>query len=297
MKEREQGFICVARDFLKHPRFAPRGAFTEAEAWLWIVNAAAFKAIRVPIVSGRHKTTARIERGQLTFSIRFMAQAWRWSPGRVARFLNELEMDTSIDTQTVGGQTLITLCNYDTWQMRPKGATGKTGTQTDTQSDTQTDTKKKEGKELKKILPALEAGFAEWYSVYPKKRAGNSAYRAYCKLINFGGISHADLMARTELLAAHWRAQPRDRLQFCPYPASWLNSGQYADEIEAAPSPPSGGGLKIDAPTKPASSFTETEWRDRLAMFGRGQWSTHWGPRPGEPGCIVPAHLQIGGGQ
>ena len=68
MKERKQGFICIARDFLKHPRFAPRGPFTAAEAWMWILNAAAFKAICVPVVSGRHKTVVPIERGQLTFS-------------------------------------------------------------------------------------------------------------------------------------------------------------------------------------------------------------------------------------
>ena len=138
----------------------------------------------------------------------------------------------------------------------------------------------------------MEAGFQEWYSAYPRKKAKQDASKAYCKLINSGGISHTDLMARTKLFAAHWLAQPRDRLQFCPYPASWLNSGEYLDEIEAAALPSCG--MKIEAPTQDARTFTEADWRDRLALIeGGARWPSQWGPKPGEPGCLVPSALLV----
>src|ERR1700716_2499233 len=128
------GYYLIARGFLKHPRLAPREAFSSAEAMLWLIESAAFAPRDVPIMVGTQRQIVHLEPGQMTHSIRFLASVWRWSPNRVQRFLRDLADDGSVATQTDTAQTIITLCNWDKYQ-NPFSATD---TQTDTQSDTQT---------------------------------------------------------------------------------------------------------------------------------------------------------------
>ena len=138
---KQRGFILISRGLLNHPRFKPHGALTNAEAWLWMIDAAAFKAHPVDVMAGRLRRRITIERGQLSYSVRFLSRAWRWSPNRVQRFLDDLQTDTSISTETDTGQTVISLCNYETYQ----APSFETDTQTGTQSGTRIDTNKKEG--------------------------------------------------------------------------------------------------------------------------------------------------------
>jgi hypothetical protein len=93
-------------------------------------------------------------------------------------------------------------------------------------------------------------------------------------------------MERTRAFAATWANEPKDRRRFIPYPASWLNAGGYDDE-------PEGGGEPAPVPIDPRS-FTDENWRKRLAYFRDAEkWIDAWGPKPGEPGCLVPPRLLI----
>src|SRR5271168_4956525 len=130
------GYVLISRGLLTHPRFKPAGAFTNAEAWLWMINAAAFKPHSVVAMTGRQRRTIELRRGQFSHSVRFLANAWSWSPGRVQRFLDALQTDTAINTQADTGQTVISLCNYEAYQ----GAADATDTQTGTRSGEQIDT-------------------------------------------------------------------------------------------------------------------------------------------------------------
>jgi len=101
-------------------------------------------------------------------------------------------------------------------------------------------------------------------------------------------------MAKTAAFAAHWERRPETDRRFIPYPASWLNSGEYADEIpQAVAATSNGSAIKLEAPTQRPETFTESDWLRRLAIHKRGNaWpERHWGPAPGKPGCLVPADL------
>lgn len=129
------------------------------------------------------------------------------------------------------------------------------------------------------------AGFAKWYETYPKRKARKAAARAYAKLITSGEISEADLLSKTEGFAAQWRGIS---LQFCPYPASWLNDGSYGDEPDKPPA-----AVSTSPPADPAT-FNMDRWRQLLAHHERGgDWGGHWGPSPGQPGCLVPVDLLL----
>ena len=109
-----------------------------------------------------------------------------------------------------------------------------------------------------------------------------------------GEITAPELTAKTAAFAAYWKTQPETEQRFIPYPASWLNSGEYADEIpQAVAATSNGSAIKLDAPTRKPETFTQGEWLSRLAMHQQGNaWpEQYWGPAPGKLGCLVPANL------
>ena len=47
-----KGYLLLVRQLLRHPRFKPRGSFTQFEAWYWLIEAAAFSVCEVPVMNG-----------------------------------------------------------------------------------------------------------------------------------------------------------------------------------------------------------------------------------------------------
>ena len=286
-----RGYFLIARGILNHPRFKPTGPYTRAEAWLWLIEAATFKDRSVPVLAGRQRKMVRISRGELTYSVRYLARAWEWSINRVQRFLIELQTDRSIETRTDTGQTVISLCNYDNYQ----APFGNADTQTDTVADTKSGTNKKERKKTNNNTCAraadVDLGFAEWYALYPRKKQPAAASSAYRKVIESGKISRSDLLARTRDLAAEWSKRVPEERRCIPYPASWLNAGGYFDEPEIAVEQTPA----IAAPSKFPVDFTEADWRKRIEYSAKtGKWpGIEWGPAPGKSGCLVPAALWL----
>jgi hypothetical protein len=122
------GFVAIHRRLAEHPLFASdAGRFG---AWVWLIANAAWKPTAVRIKG----TLTHLERGELTFSQRFLAEKWGWSKSRVDRFIADLRAEGMIATRSkIGasaghnagqGQSIITICNYDKYQdkeQRPRG--------------------------------------------------------------------------------------------------------------------------------------------------------------------------------
>lgn len=113
------GFISLHRDVFSHPLLKDAERF---RAWFWLVANAAWKPSRTRIKGD----TITLERGDLSYSVRYLADAWGWSKSRVDRFLADLREEGMIETRskigtTAGrkaghGQSIITICNYDKYQ-------------------------------------------------------------------------------------------------------------------------------------------------------------------------------------
>jgi hypothetical protein len=115
------GFVAFERGILNHPQIGAKKPYSRFEAWTWLIFEAAWKPRRVG-VHDRHGalSVVNLERGQLTFSLRFMAEAWGWSVKAVRSFLNLLERQSMIGTKRGiakgTAQNVITLCNYERYQ-------------------------------------------------------------------------------------------------------------------------------------------------------------------------------------
>lgn len=73
-----------------------------------------------------------VKRGQSGYDIETLAKRWKWSRGKVERFLNDLETDKQITRQKTNVTTIISICNYDEYQSDDKPKRSTTVKQTDT---------------------------------------------------------------------------------------------------------------------------------------------------------------------
>lgn len=126
------------------------GPFDRRAAWCWLIEEAVWRPTRINI-GGK---TVSINRGQLSHSIRYMADAWGWSKSAVDRFLSRLQTETMIATGTETGQLVITICKYEEYQATDEGAETDSGTPTGTGAGQERD-KEEDTKEVKNInIPA-----------------------------------------------------------------------------------------------------------------------------------------------
>lgn len=177
----ERGVFAVDRGVFDHPLFAPE-PFTEREAWIWLLSAAAWRSTRVR--AGRAVVT--LERGQCAFALRFMARRFKWSDSRVRRFLKRLENDAAVTTLATHETTLITICNYGKYQFGRRVGDARTDAQTDA-SATRRRRKEEESKNLitKKDSEGVSVGNGgkrERWTPPPHGAVSKKRGTIYCKL-------------------------------------------------------------------------------------------------------------------
>jgi hypothetical protein len=114
------GYINVARSIFDHPMFDDGKPLSPREAWLWLISHAAWRPMPVMVRNGRASQLVSLDRGQLSFSRSFLRRAWNWSSEKKVRtFLDRLERECMVDLLTGQLQTVISICNYGTFQNGP----------------------------------------------------------------------------------------------------------------------------------------------------------------------------------
>lgn len=86
-------------------REGTRDPHSQREAWSWLQRNAAVRNITVHV--GRREIA--LCRGELAYSLRFLAKRWQWSIARVQRFLQRRCDEGFITCETVNGITKVTL--------------------------------------------------------------------------------------------------------------------------------------------------------------------------------------------
>lgn len=206
------GYIKLHRGWRDNDLF--KGEYSRADAWVWLIERAAWKPAKVRIKG----QTVQIERGELSFSVRFMAEAWGWSKSRVDRFLADLRSETMIETRSkIGtsaghnagqGQSIITICNYSKYQDRDglerDNDDAKSGTKSGQQRDKEEELK--EGKKEEVGGGASFAFFGRTIRLNDRDLAGWK--RVYSAI--------PDLEAELSTIDAWWQGQDD------PSPKNWF---------------------------------------------------------------------------
>ena len=144
--------------------------FSEWEAWTWLLENAAWKAITRRNSKGEE---IALEAGQIHVSVRSLSTAWGWSRKAVCTFLDRLEKVRKVERK--GGQsgTVLSICNWAKYQGQDVDKGDSRGTAGGQPGDTQ-----EEGKELKeennngayafsgRVIRLNELDFARWKKAY-----------------------------------------------------------------------------------------------------------------------------------
>lgn len=175
------GYIKLHRGWRDNGIFS--GEFSRADAWVWLIEEAAWKPTKARIKG----QTVDLERGELTFSQRFLAEKWGWSKSRVDRFIAELRAETMIETRskigaTAGhaagqGQSILTICNYAKYQDRQDDErgnvepdSGATAGQQRGKEGRREEGKKEENDDYRfsgRVIKLSASDFDRWASSYP----------------------------------------------------------------------------------------------------------------------------------
>ena len=119
----ENSWIRLHRKLMDDPLYFAE-PFTKMQAWIDLLLLANF-ADRVTFIRGNRVT---IKRGQVAYSREWFSGRWRWSRGRVERFLLMLENDRKIVQQKSRLISIVTIVNYDFYQNSEKTERETNGT-------------------------------------------------------------------------------------------------------------------------------------------------------------------------
>lgn len=105
------GWAAIHRSLLEHPLWTSE-PFTKGQAWVDLIMLANHKPTKIMIKN----QVVNLERGQLAWSEVNLAKRWKWSRGKIRRFLKTLKTEQMTVQQTVQVTTIITICNYSSFQ-------------------------------------------------------------------------------------------------------------------------------------------------------------------------------------
>ena len=106
-----EGWIKLHRQIIEHPDYFSE-PFTRIMAWIDLLMLANHKGMNMYVRGNK----VEIKRGETAIAQETLATRWKWSRGKVKRYLNELEKDRQIVQQKSNVISTISVVNYDAYQ-------------------------------------------------------------------------------------------------------------------------------------------------------------------------------------
>lgn len=120
------GWIKLHREITEHWLWDCE--FSYAQAWIDLLIKACHKPSKL-MIKGQ---VINLERGQQARSEVTLSRDWKWSRGKVRRFLSQCLKDGMITQETTHLTSIITICNYDNFQQNDTTNDTASGTGIDT---------------------------------------------------------------------------------------------------------------------------------------------------------------------
>lgn len=121
-----KGWVKIHREMSSH--WVWDCEFSTGQAWVDLLMSACHKPNKFQIKG----QIVELKTGQLARSEVTLAKDWKWSRNRVRRFLNNLEKDGMIEQQKGHLTSIITICNYSSFQANDTAGDTANGTGNDT---------------------------------------------------------------------------------------------------------------------------------------------------------------------
>ena len=222
-----RGYVKLWRKLRNNPLWLAE-PFTKGQAWVDLLMMANHKNGTV-VIRG---IIVEVNSGQVLAGEQYLADRWKWSRGRVRRFMSYLERKTvqQIVQQKNNVCTVITITNWKDYQ----GNGTADGTTSSTTDEQQTDTLKN----VKNNKKEYTTDFEEFWKLYPNKKSGKSA--AFNKYMV--AMRKTDSITIMDSLRKHieLRDWTKDNGQYVPMATTWLNQSRWEAEFGSIPDHPQG---------------------------------------------------------
>lgn len=178
-----------------------------------------------------------VNRGQLITGIPTLSHETGLSVQSVRTSLMRLEKTGEINRQPNNRFSLITICNYDTFQDNEPTSNRPANRQATCKQHASNNKQ-----ELKKEKNLYMCKFATFYEAFPKKRDKQKAERAWQKLKPDDSLFEQIMSALEEQKAsADWQ---REGGKYIPLPSTWLNGRRWEDILDTQQNQ-DGAGLQL----------------------------------------------------
>lgn len=205
------GWIKIHREIADHWIFQDADKF---KWWIDMLFLASYEANRVNIGN----RIVEVKRGQFLGSLAFLSKRWGVSKERVISFLRLLQSDGMIDKSSDRNVTLITICNYESYQDVSDNLPDDLPYYP---ADNLPDTTK-EGKEIQEIYNSSTAHTCEEEFIRRYREEGNSGMWSNTALVLHKSIPVCkDLFERWIVEYQHNGETHRDYTDFKKHFISW----------------------------------------------------------------------------
>lgn len=114
MANKKKGYIAVWRSIQDHWLWNNGEKFDERSAWIDLLLSVNHQEKKMKTRGGM----VTIKPGQMWISYQNIAHRWGWSKGKVYRYFETLRQEDMIHTHGTTNGTLLTLVNYDNFNIR-----------------------------------------------------------------------------------------------------------------------------------------------------------------------------------
>jgi len=149
------GFVTLQRKFFDHWLWEEKREFSKAEAWIDLIRSAAFNS-HTRMIRG---VLITVGKGEIIASLRYLGDRWGWKKDKVSAFVRLLESQTMIRRETRQLETIIILCNYDSYNDPSEDESDSESDDFQTRTRQSPDshpTKKKKGNKVNKVQEEKE---------------------------------------------------------------------------------------------------------------------------------------------
>lgn len=109
-----EGWISIHRQLQEHWLWKSKEPFDKRSAWIDLLLMANHQKEKVEF----DKDFIEVERGQRITSLEKLAKRWKWSRHKVSDYLNQLEQDGMLVQVRDNKKTLVSIENYDKYQIQ-----------------------------------------------------------------------------------------------------------------------------------------------------------------------------------
>ena len=109
-----EGWISIYRQIVNHWIWKSNEPFDKRSAWIDLLLMVNHQKEKIEF----DKEFMEVERGQRITSLEKLAKRWKWSRHKVSDYLNQLEQDGMLVQIRDNKKTLISIENYDKYQVQ-----------------------------------------------------------------------------------------------------------------------------------------------------------------------------------